>query len=280
MLLLVDDTLGELDIDDHDRYWTESLSMPIPAVREITTNRTEADGAYDQTRFVGPRAVVASVLCLADDDGLQPVVDRMRAYLHPSRRFALVWECIGGGRRRLVVRVASHDVTYENPDHVVTTLGLVAPGGLIESDELHSVIIPATTSLQAEGRRYDLTFDRVYPAGGGAAGVAVVNAGSAPVFGWVARMYGPCTDPALENLTTGQSLVFGGYVERGYFIELDAAHRTALLNGDPTLSVYDRLDIAESSWWPLLPGTNMIRFRPFDAQEGAQAEIEWRDTWL
>jgi hypothetical protein len=282
MLLLVDPALGTLDIDDHDRYVTTSVDMPLPKVRDVVEDRTEADGTWDQTVHLGARAVTASVVCFAGDDlALQQAVDDVRAYLHPRLRPTLVWDDLGGRRRRLVVRAASHDVAYSDPRYAVTTVGWVAPGGLIESDELHSVTIPATTTLEISGRTYNLTFDRVYPASSGQEGVVVVDAGSAPVAGWRARLYGPCVDPRLENLTLGDALVFSGLtLARGDYVELDADARTARLAGDPTRPVYNRLDPSVSRWWPLVPGANHIRYRPYSAETGAEAVLEYRDAWL
>ena len=281
VLLLTHPDVGTLDLDDGTSYVTESLDLPLPVVRAVTDDRTEADGTFDQTRFMGARAVTAAVVCMAGPEGLQPVVDAVRAFLHPSLRPALVWECLGGGRRRITVRSASHDVTYEQPTYVATTLGFVAPGGLVESDDLHVVTIPAITSLDAQGRTYNLTFNRVYPASPPIFGSAVPNAGSAAVWTWKARLYGPCTDPQLENLTAGRTLAFTGLtLLRGQYVELDCARHTARIDSDPELSVYNRLDITASVWWPLLPGTNMVRYRAASAEEGAFAEIEYRDAWL
>ena len=284
MLLLVEDTLGTLDVDDGAAYITEALQLPLPEVRDVVRVKADAHGTWDQTAYVGARAVTASVVCFADDTvNVQERVDALRAYLRPSLRFALVWDDApgSGDRRRLTVRAASHDVTFSTLSYVRTSVALVAPGGLIESDVLHSLtILPAGPGAEP-GRTYDLTFDRIYPTEGVTpVERLVVNAGSAATTAWVARLYGPCTNPVLSNETVDAQLAFTGLtLAAGVYVELDATAHTANLNSNPALSVYDRLDPAVSSWWPLVPGDNRISYAASTTGPGTQAVIEWRDAW-
>lgn len=282
MLLLVDDTLGTLDVDDGVAYVTQSVQLHLPEVRAVVEPRVEADGTFDHTAYFGARAVVASILAFAAPGvSVEDRLDAVRRYLRPWARFALHWTPVGSTvPRRIVVRVNTHDVVISDPRYVQTTLALVAPSGLMESVDEHTVTLsPAAIGVEL-GRTYNLTFNRVYPAStGGPSEVIVHNAGTAATL-WRAQLYGPCTDPKLFNNTSGQTLAFTGLtLPRGVYVELVPEDHTAYLNSDPTLSVYDRLTL-DSTWWSLESGDNRIAFAPSAFDTGAVAVITWRDAWL
>ncbi len=285
MLRFVHDALGTLDVDDGATYVTEEVEMPLPVVRDVAHVKADADGTWDQTAFVGARAVTLTVVALAEGaQDVQRRMDAIRAYLRPALRFALQWESApgSGDLRRLTVRGNSNDVTYKTPTFVRSSVGLIAPGGVIESEVLHSTTILPAGFGEEPGRTYDLTFDRVYPTEGTEPTEIIVhNSGSADVSTWLARLYGPCTNPTLENVTVGAELAFIGLtLAAGEYVELDTGAHSALLNGNPALSVYDRLSPVTSAWWPLVPGDNRVGFSAQSTGAGAQAVIEWRDAWL
>ena len=281
MLLWVDDQLGTLDVDDGLAYVTERVDLPLPQVRVVTEDRVQADGTLDSTAWFGARAITASVVAFAAPGvSLEARVDQLRAYLLPSRRFLFQWTPLGAATaRQLLVRPDSHDVILQDPRWARTTVNLVAPRGVAESVAEHEVTIAPAPLGSAAGRAYNLTYGRTYPAGSGSATeVLVTNQGTSEAC-WMAKLYGPCTDPELTNRTLGESLAFSGLtLAAGEYVELDCEAHTALLNSDPTLPVYNRLTLA-SDWWPLLPGVNRIAYEPSAWTPGAAAVLTWRDTW-
>lgn len=280
MLRIEHPTLGTLELDDGDGYVTESVGLPMPNVRDVVDNRTDADGSYDQTAHYGARAITASVVMFPGlGISLEDRLDALRKFLHPGNRCTLSWVPVGEvDRRQLVVRAASHDVTLRDDCYVRTSVGWVAPEGVVQSSTLHSQVL-TPTPLAEMGRVYDLAFPRQYPAGTGPATFNITNAGTAPAP-WIGRMYGPCDNPKLVNQTTGQTLALTGLsLTVGQYVELNIANHTARLNGDPTLSLYHLVTLA-SAWWRLAPGVNVVAYQPTTFVGGAQAVIEWRDAWL
>ncbi len=72
---------------------------------------------------------------------------------------------------------------------------------------------------------------------------------------------GPCTNPQVENVTLGSSLLFIGTMNSGDTLAVDNDLRTATYTpsgGSPTSWIYT-LNTGWS-WWPLIPGTNNITF--------------------
>lgn len=174
--------------------------------------------------------------------------------------------------------------TQLRPHLVMTNM---APGAAFYADELSVTEAPAAPAflLPSEGggglptgvwgRRYD----RVYPASSPVHAL-ITNPGAVAVP-WLARIYGPCTNPRLYNDTTGEGLLLtanGGLtLAAGQYAELDAAARTITVGGS---SRYDRLDVAASDWWALVPGDNVIRLQPDLFSAGCVAEVDWRPAWL
>jgi hypothetical protein len=113
---------------------------------------------------------------------------------------------------------------------------------------------------------------------GGAANLA--NTGTAPA-GLSVRVDGPVSQPRVgvrQPDGTLQEIVFlsGFDLPAGQWIEIDTAARTALLNGLPQASVR-----GQASWemdpFPLLPGTNVLRF---GASSGTgTATATYRSAW-
>jgi hypothetical protein len=108
-----------------------------------------------------------------------------------------------------------------------------------------------------------------------------VTSGGNATSQWTARLYGPCTAPALANDTAGATLEFTDSLTLapGAFVALDSAARTAYLNGDPSQSVLGFLSFATSDWWLIQPGANIIRFYPDAAGAGSQAQLSFRSAW-
>lgn len=116
-------------------------------------------------------------------------------------------------------------------------------------------------------------------AGASSPGDLVVNDGTASTWP-VLRIYGPITNPVVENLSSGERLVFATTVAAGTFLEVDSAARTITLGGDPTQRRYSSLNRSASSWWPLYPGANAIRLLASTSAAPARLEIRYRNAHL
>ncbi len=129
------------------------------------------------------------------------------------------------------------------------------------------------------GLRFPVTFPVNFQASPGI-GDAVTNGGDARTWPLL-RLYGPITNPVLENLSSGESLVVVGQLLDGQFLEIDPRpqRRSVLLNGGAGASRYSWIDRTASAWWPLYPGTNAIRLRAAEQLGDARLELTWRNAY-
>jgi hypothetical protein len=110
------------------------------------------------------------------------------------------------------------------------------------------------------------------------------NFGSPPVV----VITGPCTAPALANLTTGQTVTWSQVtLNPGDTMTVDFLNRQAWINapntpGLPGLPLgggsYASADIA-SSWWLLQPGSNTVAFAFETSSPGSSAQFYSYDSW-
>ena len=134
-----------------------------------------------------------------------------------------------------------------------------------------------------EGREYDLTFDRVYVPTPPVGGVYVYNAGTAPAD-WTMTLTAAMTNPTVTVRSTDMIFNRNGGVTllTGQTLQIDTRERTILLNGDPTLSRYDRVNFEDWVWDDLLlqPGLNLVRLQGTGFNFSTRLTICWSDHYL
>lgn len=277
------DGVRSLDLTDD----LDKLDLGFPDPRDVTELRTGRDGADDRTSLHGARAVTAT-LDLVGSQGPAARIDALRSFCHPGLRPLLVVdddEWTSPRQVRLRADAQSAPMESERVGNRTVAVSWRAPDGVLLSTTVEQAA--ASPSSGEAGRTYDLTFDRVYPAGGGLGSVLLNLGGTAPAQP-VSRLFGPFGGAGVRtgwaNETTGQALEFVGLdVAAGDYVELNHAERTVRLNGSsaPDANRYRFLDFAVSDWWSLLPGqVNTVRFYPSTFTAPAQAQIEWASTWL
>lgn len=139
-----------------------------------------------------------------------------------------------------------------------------------------SAVTPYTVSPASAttGRSYNRTYSYNY--GGSASGNALVpNNGTTPYWPTVV-INGPCTNPFVQNVTTGQTLSFQTVLGGSDVLTVDMDARTVLLNGTASRT---NAVLVGSQFWPLLAGNNNILFNA-TAAGGATAVVQARDAYL
>lgn len=312
---LEDDALGVLALDWDVGYGVVEFDPGYPRPVEVVDPR-EDSGTDDYTTQHGARAVALRVAIIDDEWGSRrPLLDALRAYMHPARRPQLIWSDQGGDERRLVVRAAGlGGGLITSPTRVDVVCQWVAPSGLMEEvDERGAVVRPGTQNfatggvtgpsvygagtygtgtygsragvgvIAQPGRVYTHPYPRAYPDGIALSTLQLTVLGDTPVAPRL-LIYGPCTNPKVELEQTGQRLELtanGGLVlVAGEYIEIDCSARTVLAGSDPAASRYDRVDFTLSPWFRLQPGVNTIRFVPEAWSSGAAVELRWRGAWI
>ncbi|WP_435252230.1 phage distal tail protein [Streptomyces tendae] len=136
------------------------------------------------------------------------------------------------------------------------------------------------TTPHASPSRLHPTTGRSYGAQGTSGRVTAVNEGAADAYP-VLRLDGPVANPAIEQVTTGGSLVLDATIQANEYLIIDTRSRAVLLMG----SSPRRSWVRAGSVWPVLkPGTNELAYRgsalPGAADQSSLLTVTWRDTSL
>lgn len=281
-ILLEAPGLDPLDIGLGNGYIIRRLDLGDAQIREVVADAPDADGTIDTSQLLGARVITLGVR-IVPRNGFIPAVQeqRLRSFTGPRIRPTMTVQRDGLPAQRLTLRRGPFSAPIEKPTFSDITVQWVAPLGIIESAEQHVQDVFAAGSGATVGRTYSLTFSRSYPASAPLGSAVIANEGTSDAYPLI-RLYGPFTDPVLDNTSQGKSLTFAGLtLTAGQFLEINTRTKTIFANGDPTTPLYDKLAFPTSKWWTLSPGSNSVRFHPATFTEGVtRAELTWRDAYL
>lgn len=256
-------------------WWVQQIDVGYPTVRTVQELRAGADGVYDSTQFFGARVVTMFV---RGTGNRRERFEELSRFMRPISRPFLYFN-LDGSERRIGLRANNRAAAFVAPtDSQEFLLQWVAPDGVVES-AVETVAVAQASSGVEDGREYDLTFDRVYAATSPVGSVLVNNQGT--TCGCIdIQLFGPCVNPRLENLTTGEQLRFEITLGANQWLQVSTRDRTVLLNNLPAQNRYNTLDFTVSRWVSLPPGESLIRYRPDSATAGAFARVSFRSSWI
>jgi hypothetical protein len=110
-------------------------------------------------------------------------------------------------------------------------------------------------SSRAYPRTYPLTFTHTSGVTVADSTAIIVNSGSVDAD-WEAYISGPCINPTLTNLETGDQLTFSITIPAGSTLFLSSKERLVFLNSSGAFQALT----ASSRWWSMRPGSTRIRF--------------------
>lgn len=264
-----------LYLDGRDGLTALEFDPGYPEVRQVVTPRPDVDGTYDTTEWVGARTVSVQVV---GDGNKRQFLDALSRFSRPNQRPFIVYE-VNGDLRRIRLRAADRSAPLVAPSDVLfAQLQWVGVDGIVEAEQ-ETVLVAFATDGEEEGRTYPLTFDRTYVPTLPVGTVNAINVGTAracPEF----RLFGPVTNPLIENLTSGEQLRFVTTLTAGQWLEIDCRNKTVRLNGLKAQNRYNTLDFDVSEWIGLYPGDNLIRYRPDTITGAAFARVAYRSSWI
>lgn len=288
--------LGSLTLDLNDPDTTgfiiSEIDLGYAAPRVVADDLPGQDGQFDQTAYFSTRTIQLTGALVPTLDGTMSrsaVMDQLAPFLAPSARPTLVYALDSDmSKRCLDLRVGQ----WTNPiDHPVNATAFsvqwVCPNPVAYSQTTNEVDIAFVTESMA-GRSYPRTYPLTYPAGvlSGFGDAEIVSSGTYAAWPTM-RVFGPCSDPAVYWINPisfddlNIQIVFSGLIiGDGDYVEIDAQARTALLNGLIASSVYNFIDFANTTWGPLQPGLNLLRFSPGTGGADCICEVFWRDSYL
>lgn len=280
---LEDPSLGVLPLDLAHGYIVTSFDPGFPEARVLQDNRVVAPGAVDRTASFGARSVTVAV---SVREGTAPgfesrrrARERLQAFCAPGRHPVLFFDEENDGELRMIrLSARSAASSIERPGSVTVPCQWSAPEGIIEAARSTSARVSAVAQGQP-GVTFPITFPFSFPAGTVVGTTVVSNGGTAPAAP-VFDLWGPCTDPVLELVSTGDRIVFRGLsLSETQFVRIDVRNPTPLLNGrlDEPLTAFVAWESTDFFWLP--PGTQRLRYTPATYGDAAYADISWRDSW-
>lgn len=269
--------LDRLELDDWTAGWVvKSVEVGAPQVRESVSNRPSAHGTIDRTRFVGSRAVTASVAAVAGPLELRQLVDRLAPFLDIGRRLTLTLGD-GGDTRQLAVRSnGDTPIPWEHAGLLELSVGWVTVGEPFWLGTERATVLTPFAPAAAGGPTPPVTPPLTLPNEDRATAGFVVNAGSAAAH-WTATVYGPAVDVGVENLTTGKRVVLTGLViGDGQVAVIDSLTKTVTVDGE---SRFSAVNATVSTWWTLPPGRSQLSVPTTSWLNPARVFFEHRDTY-
>jgi hypothetical protein len=278
-MTLREPSLGELVFADESGYVLTNFEIGWPTERPVVRGRALNDGLFDNTRYLGGRAITLSLRLDQRKQTMQTLYDRVAQFMSPRLRPTLEWALPGSPNdlRSLTVRGVNMPLPVNGPKYQTIVAQWLSPDSFTKAP-----IEQCVTSFPGgaeDGRTYNLTFDRNYPATLPTGAKYAVNGGTAPTP-WTSTIFGAITDPTMT--VNGIDISFTGLtLTAGQTVVINAEQRTVLLNGDPTESRYNLTNYADWTWDQVLlqPGSNIVRLTG-TAPSAASMTVCWYDRWL
>jgi hypothetical protein len=283
---LLADGLPDLNLVCDDGMVLVSLDIGFPSERAVVRSRALADGVFDDSTYLGQRAITATVR-LDHNHGstTQDLIDRLMPFMSPRRRPTLRWSLSGSPTDLREVRVRGVDapLVIDAPKYPTLVLQWVTEGAFITDPVEQCQTVTPTDLPEEEGREYDLEFDREYIPTAPVGGMFVNNDGNAPAH-WVITLFASMVDPIVTIGTRQMNFSQGAGLSlvTGQTLVIDSLARSILLNNDPNESRYDRVNFEDWNWDDLLlqPGSNLVRLQGSGFTSFSALTICWKDTYL
>jgi hypothetical protein len=299
-----------------DAIFLQELDLGFPAPREVKQDAPDVDGTLDYTSLHGSRVVNAKLYVRGNAALPRGVlIDRLRAMSAPGRRpYLYVQRDDWDGERRTQLRAGQFSCvhTAKSAAYDEISMSWQAPSGIFEAATYTEATIypptegsgglaltPAAAGAAAGtglagliGQHLDAAdygdaaadpalglAGLAIPPGTGTNRAVITNAGTSPIAP-VLYAYGRCTDPIIANLTTGRQFAMSMTVPAGHFLLIDAAKRSVLLDGDPSLPYDTRINWTGGSWPLLAPGDNELEFDTFNITSSCYLNVQFYPRWL
>lgn len=264
------------------------LDIGAPDIREVVYSRSTVDGVDDQTQFFGQRLITMTGKCFnLPGWSRSKAWDLLQPFLDPAARATLVYsyepDAMPESRVINNLRVSTYSKQASSP--MAFAFQIQWKGDPIAYEQTQESADIGNAASGTLGRTYPRTFSLVYPTAPGGSGVLTVATDGTYKTWPIYRIYGPCTNPTVAMINSpggnvlGQVRLLAG-IPGGAYVEINSQMRTVMYNGPSGVNWYRYIDFANTSWIPMLPGTNTFRFTATSATGAAHCTILWNDAFL
>jgi len=256
-------TIGPYDFSSEPGYCVIEVQVGWPEVREVERPIALGDGTINESYYYGPRPVSVTFRLDQRWQYTQGLLDQLLPLATTKTGELLGLEIPGGQTindlRSLSVVGVEAPFVVNGPKYLTITLSYKTYNRPYWTGYTECVSIYPSDPGPEAGRVYDLTFDRVYPAGVLPNSAIVTNIGNAPTD-WNLALNGAAVDP--EITVNGATIRFnrnGGVIlSDTNVVYIDTISRTII--DDAGNSLYSQTNFDEWEWNDLLlePGANTV----------------------
>lgn len=291
-------TLGSLSVpleDPAQGYFCPSLDLGYPDVRDVVDNRPDADGVDDRTAYFGARQITAEVTALAGAGArIDQVLTQFAPFMRPGARPVLhyVLDRPGAAERIMTMRAAGFSGPIVGADQRDIQMQWVAADPAAYDPNQRTVIAWAGSSF-APGRTYNLTPNRIYPAGGsGSTTASFTSPGDLTVWP-LYRVYGPVTGPwirVIATTATGVQLSLSHFdfltsyiIDAGHWVDVDTLNKTVYADSDRTKNAINQVRWTFGTTWPYItpvPAQMFLSMGGSNTSGVTQVQAIFNDAYL
>jgi hypothetical protein len=265
----------------------------LPNLRTQDDNRGYADGAFTGRDFLDSRNIIFSFQIMSNADGsMFDYLNAMKAALVPSRfgTIPLYFKMPDGATRLVNARVRARAITVD-PEftygRAVATYHFYCPDPRIYDAGQAPAYQPQSINLSVSGslgrvypRKYKVgstvtPWGYTVPGGTTPRYWGFVNAGNTTTYPTI-TVTGPCTNPTILNLSTGEQLRVLTTLGANDVLTMDTDFHTVQING---LNSRNLLSMP-SRWFGLPAGTTTLGFSADSSSSGCIATIQWRNAYI
>jgi hypothetical protein len=239
---------------------------------------------------MGSRVVSADIMAVTGAGAqIDAVASSFAPFMVPSARPVLhyVLDRPGNAERTITLRASAYTWPIAGAYQRSIHLAWVAADPVIVDPTIQSATAWAGTG-GANGRTYNLIFNRSYPQGTQAPTIAIVQThGDLPIKPKL-RIYGPITGPSVPgtvspgNIQSIVKLVSSYRIDVGHWLDIDTNAKTAYVDSDPNQPAMSSIDWA-STIWPVIPpapASASFTLIGTSTSQVTQVVISWQDSYL
>lgn len=250
----------------------------LPAIRSGDIARSADHGSFLGSAWLGSRVVTFTLRIRgqATQTALDAVIDSLRqaTIVQNAQNLPLVLN----GNRQINCRPTRRSIPDRIEDWGAWTTEPVVEFTATDPRIYDSSLQAPSTGLAtvSGGMTFPATFPLAFGAAASGGYIFVTNNGTFETRP-VAIIQGPVTNPAIQNVTSGQTLSFNITLASTDTLTVDFNARTVMLNG--SANRYNAI-ASGSSWFTLAPGNSTVRFLASAYNGSATLTLQYRSAWL
>jgi len=249
----------------------------LPSINSQDDNKGYQDGMFTGRDFLRQRNIMITIQVFGTPStSMQTNLNALTAALQPQQQGTgiLQFQIPGSNLQQVKARVRKRSIKID-PEFTygkaIATYEFFSPDPLIYDSLLHAQDVFSANPVT--GRTYNRTYNMTY--GAGFANGILNNSGNTTTYPLI-TITGPCVNPQVNNISSGQFLKINYTLAISDTLILDTQLRTVTLNGVNRRALLDN----SSSWFALSSGTSYYTFVASGTGTGTSCVVSWQNAYI